>query len=390
MFQSQEEKERKRQQQAEYLKQLERDIQDKQSRQINDNDQLPIIPKNKKGNNVPTKPPDNVSNSIIQQKGRQYIPQQQPSQQRQIENIDLSLMYNDLELVKQALVDEMKGRQLLEQRVRPQIDTIMDQMSTFLNETVSSSTLAQRLMKLESDNSIISNKVNSYGSRVEMVGDHLSKMSRAMLAEEANRIEAEGTMKYLVRESQDQLQNNVEELRQFIMSKYNTIETLQNNILEIKEDVENTHKLPGFALLQAASGTKQPNSVLEALVAKVAKMSTDLENQKEINASLSRELVTIRDNLSQETAQSHNLSTELRSVLSAEITARRKGFTKINETVEKLVLTQKDELISMRKEFQMLAENITMRMEASENHINNTANTVLREIRETREFARKG
>jgi len=384
MFQSQEEKERKRQQQADYLRQLERDIQDKQSRQINDNE-LPIIPKNKKGN-VPSKPPDNNGNLL--QKGRQYIPQQQ--QQKQIENIDISLMYNDLELVKQALVDEMKGRQLLEQRVRPQIDTIMEQMSTFLNETVSSSNLAQRLMKIESDNSIISNKVNNYGSRVEMVGDHLSKMSRAMLAEEANRIEAEGTMKYLVRESQDQLQNNVEELRQFIMSKYNTIETLQNNILEIKEDVENTHKLPGFALLQAASGTKQPNSVLEALVAKVAKMSTDLENQKEINASLSRELVTIRDNLSQETAQSHNLSTELRSVLSAEITARRKGFTKINETVEKLVLTQKDELISMRKEFQMLAENITMRMEASENHINNTANTVLREIRETREFARKG
>ena len=397
MFQSQDDKERKRQQQAEYLRQLERDIQDKQSRQqnsINNDNELPIIPKNK--GNIPSKPPnDNMKENMLQQKRQQYVQppphhQQQQQTHNQIENINIGTIYSDLELVKQALVDEMKGRQLLEQRIRPQIDTIMEQMSSFLNETVSSSNLAQRLMKLESDNSLISNKVNNYGSRVEMVGEHLSKMSRAMLAEEATRLENESTIKYLVRESNDKNHSNVEELRQFIMNKYDTIETLQNNILEIKEDVENTHKLPGFALLQAASGTKQPNNVLEALVAKVAKMSTDLENQKEINMSLSRELVTIRDNLNQETLQSSELSTELRSVLSAEITARRKGYTKINETVDKLILTQKDELISMRKEFQMLADNLTMRMEASENHINNTANTVLREIRETREFARKG
>ena len=198
MFQSQDEKERKRQQQAEYLRQLERDIQDKQLRQQNNDNELPIIPKNK--GNIPSKPPnDNMKENMLQQKRQQYVQpsphHQQQQQHNQIENIDIGTIYSDLELVKQALVDEMKGRQLLEQRIRPQIDTIMEQMSSFLNETVSSSNLAQRLMKLESDNSLISNKVNNYGSRVEMVGEHLSKMSRAMLAEEATRLENESTMK---------------------------------------------------------------------------------------------------------------------------------------------------------------------------------------------------
>ncbi len=242
----------------------------------------------------------------------------------------------------------------------------------------------------------LSGKVNTNTSRIDAISEHLSKVSRGIVAEEAARMNSETTFRYLVREIQDKFSSDMDEMKQAILGKISrtdsNVEKVSSEVNELKQSIESIK-----AKVDAPKGNDNYKYVgaagvdmqtIEAMASKLASLTRELDHYKENNAKLSNEVSGLRAQISTDQLGYIAANQELKSVVSAEITARRKGTSKMIADLDKLTILQADNASSMKKELMLLAEDFGSRLISNERGVSLMNNQISNEILHMKEFSK--
>ena len=213
----------------------------------------------------------------------------------------------------------------------------------------------------------LSGKVNTNTSRIDAISEHLSKVSRGIVAEEAARMNSETTFRYLVREIQDKFSSDMDDMKQAILGKISrtdsNVDKVSGEVNELKQLIESIKTRvdapKGNDSYKHVGAAGVDMQTIEAMASKLASLTRELDHCKENNAKLSNEVSGLRAQISTDQLGYIAANQELKSVVSAEITARRKGTSKMTADLDKLTILQADNASSMKKVTHLLARSLT-------------------------------
>lgn len=121
---------------------------------------------------------------------------------------------------------------------------------------------------------------------------------------------------------------------------------------------------------------------------KLDNMVYDMDSVKSNHSQLVNLVTTLQTHIGEEHIHRINGQQELREVISAEITARRKAQNKNLQALEKLSQKQDQELSTMKGELRLLAENIGTRINVIESNVSAAVTALFQEVRDIKEYTR--
>ena len=242
----------------------------------------------------------------------------------------------------------------------------------------------------------LSGKVNTNTSRIDAISEHLSKVSRGIVAEEAARMNSETTFRYLVREIQDKFSSDMDDMKQAILGKISrtdsNVDKVSGEVNELKQLIESIKTRvdapKGNDSYKHVGAAGVDMQTIEAMASKLASLTRELDHCKENNAKLSNEVSGLRAQISTDQLGYIAANQELKSVVSAEITARRKGTSKMTADLDKLTILQADNASSMKKELMLLAEDFGARLISNERGVSLMNSHISNELSSMKEFSK--
>jgi len=121
---------------------------------------------------------------------------------------------------------------------------------------------------------------------------------------------------------------------------------------------------------------------------KIANLIRDFEVLHSSSASIMSLVGALQSHLAEERTHRMSGQQEIREVVSAEITARRKNQTKVQTMLERCTARQDEDAANFRRESLLLADHLDGRIRTVEASITSLATSLYQELRDIREFAR--
>ena len=121
---------------------------------------------------------------------------------------------------------------------------------------------------------------------------------------------------------------------------------------------------------------------------KVANLIRDFEVLHSSSASIMSLVGALQSHLAEERAHRLSGQQEIREVVSAEITARRKNQTKVQSMLEHCTNRQEEDSAAFRRESLLLADHLDGRIRTVEVSITSLATSLYQELRDIREYTR--
>ena len=131
------------------------------------------------------------------------------------------------------------------------------------------------------------------------------------------------------------------------------------------------------------------NNTILAMATKLSNLTRDLESTKENNMKLVHEITNMKQQMQNEQLTFMAANQEIRSVVSAEITARRKGYKQMQGSLENFSMIQNDVMSSFRREISSLVDEVGSKLSIAEKNVSIMTNRVLSEVDEIREYSKK-
>ena len=141
-----------------------------------------------------------------------------------------------------------------------------------------------------------------------------------------------------------------------------------------------------MAQLSARLPADEENSDKNA--SKFGSVMREVDGLKANNAQLVSLITTLQSHVADEHIHRINGQQELREVVSAEITARRKAQNKTSSTIERALSRQDEDISMLKKDTSLLAENLNARISTIETNVSTAVTSVFQEIRDVREYTR--
>jgi hypothetical protein len=177
---------------------------------------------------------------------------------------------------------------------------------------------------------------------------------------------------------------------------------IKRAVADLKSRVASTHLLiaasADSASLPAASTAAVGGNnrkvitadVLDTMSRAISKLSVDHEKQLRKVSDIDSSCIKLQQVLNDQSADLVSQVDELKTVISAEISGRRKGQAKIQTVLEGVLNAQndKEDVISLRLEMQTIVEQFTARLDSNERLMHTMTNMLRREIDDSKEFAR--
>jgi hypothetical protein len=177
---------------------------------------------------------------------------------------------------------------------------------------------------------------------------------------------------------------------------------IKRAVADLKSRVASTHLLiaasADSASLPAASTAAVGGNnrkvitadVLDTMSRAISKLSVDHEKQLRKVSDIDSSCIKLQQVLNDQSADLVSQVDELKTVISAEISGRRKGQAKIQTVLEGVLNAQndKEDVISLRREMQTIVEQFTARLDSNERLMHTMTNMLRREIDDSKEFAR--
>ena len=131
------------------------------------------------------------------------------------------------------------------------------------------------------------------------------------------------------------------------------------------------------------------NKTLLSMATKLSNLTRELDSTKDNNMKLVHEITNMKQQMQNDQIAFIAANQEIRSVVSAEITARRKGHKQIQASLENFSMIQNDVMSSFRREISTLIDEVGSKLSIAEKNVSNMTNRALSEVEEIREYSRK-
>jgi chromosome segregation ATPase len=192
-----------------------------------------------------------------------------------------------------------------------------------------------------------------------------------------------------IKQNGEKLKLSNNQLREDLNDAKETIANLSSKMekREVTQEQNQHHHQQQQHHLQDERGFD--SSTFHAMATKLSSVTRELEALKEGYSNLMSEYSSLKAHVSNDRAAITAGNLELKSVISAEITGRRKGFTKLSSAIEQVTIKQNDMYSLVRKDLQHLSENLNLKIDTNERHVTKICETNLRESRESKEYARQ-
>jgi hypothetical protein len=221
----------------------------------------------------------------------------------------------------------------------------------------------------------LSQKMELMSNKMELMGKHMDQLSRALIAEESARVATEDKLRALVQTS-----INIKEPNGRAPGHKHHEARFVGELLELKEYVDTKVKE-----IDSRIGGEN-NDLREG--GNLASILREIESGRATNAQIIALITTLQTHVADEHVHRINGQQELREVLSAEITARRKAQNKVSGTLDSLLKQQMDDLAKLRSENSQLQENLGLRISALETNVSTAVSSLFQEVRDVREYVR--